>query len=330
MPETETEYFLKNGKMRDETKRELSNVLEIQQKEYWSIWIKNKIKDLLLYWKINKNNNPGYKRYYKKYKDLELENKPDNKEIDICNIDTKDYIQTVLEVCQIFWISIPKSAIKWKLYYTKNDDEVWESNSGVRKITIEKSFTWDHYFYKHIFIHEFLHHICEMFFVYKNKVHNMNNWYWFVKKGWSFLTEWFTDLLTYKILCKIQGQKQKYTEENWKILWYTNQIQTITKLMPLISQKLNKSPEYIYNYMMRWYLIKWYKWLNLFYQAFGKNFLKWVMELWTDEEDEIKFIKLVEEDYKQLWFDNPKSAKEYFDHKNKPSQEIGDIMGIER
>ena len=80
--------------------------------------------------------------------------------------------------------------------------------------------------------------------------------------------------------------------------------------------------------MMRWYLIKWYKWLNLFYQAFGKDFLKWMMELWTNNQDKSKFAKLVEENYKQLWFDNPEAAKDYFDTKDPPSIEMRDMMGI--
>lgn len=82
--------------------------------------------------------------------------------------------------------------------------------------------------------------------------------------------------------------------------------------------------------MMRWYIIKWYKWLNLFYQAFGKNFIKWFMWLSTSESDKIKLIELIGNNYDKLWFENLESAMIYFDKKNPPSREIGNIIGIER
>lgn len=323
LPEWETEYFLKHGKMRDGTKRELSEVLEVKNKVYWTRWIINKIKDLLLYWKINKNNNKDHKRYHIKYSQIKSEL---NESKQIIKLKWSKFTENCLNalnlVCNNLWILVNDSVIDWNIYLTqRNPNSKWETFILKREIEICKSTLSTKFVFEKTLMHELFHHIWEVLVIYSDEEVLINNWYWHLK--WIFITEWITELLTHKALFYL------YNENNPIIYWYPFQIESIAKLIDLASKKLNKSQEYIYNYIMRWYLIKWNKWLSIFYNAFGRDFLKWLMELWTDESDKIKFIELVKNNYDKLWFSTQEEAVDYFDPNNKPSQEIGDIMGIE-
>ena len=171
MPETETEYFLKNGKMRDETKRELSNVLEIQQKEYWSIWIKNKIKDLLLYWKINKNNNKDHKRYYRKYSQMKSELNESKQIIKLkWSKLTESCLNSLNLVCNNLWILVNDSVVDWNIYLTeRNPDSKWGAFILKREIEICESTLSTKFVFEKSLIHELFHHIWEVLAIYSDK-----------------------------------------------------------------------------------------------------------------------------------------------------------------
>lgn len=334
-----TEHFLVNGKsinwdekiLSDEVKENWNIVLiyKDQIKEWQKIssiiyameeilWLKIKKIWTIDYYVENHHNlkNPDHilpyiKPHIKRKNEKNYQNKINN----IKNFGKK------------LWININDQIIKSSIYIL-NKDKNWHTKIRWYSESKDRSMyflLWSEDGY--IFYHEYGHHIWE-----QQKIKNFE-WYdydiawWYTSRLWSaFVDEAFTELFAYWCQ-KLEKWKNSNLDPN---INYNFHVKSITQLMRIAAKKINKSNEYIYNYMMRWYLIKWNKWLSIFYNAFGRDFLKWLMELWSKQENKILFIRLVEKYHFILWFSNARSAAKHFDISTNPSQEIGDIAGINR
>lgn len=385
-----TWHFLEHGKMIDWSKKELSDTIKTNKKQYNNRNIALRIKDIFT-WNFNENPENYYiyreeknliwdyvwffeniKRFFgkkflpndiirdyfyiKNRKNLKLfkdvsynwltikwvpnikyftEKKIQNKKIDwykknISYIDTKKepylkYMKIIDDLLTELWFD--------KL--NTNNLEIygynWKIRSSIRKYIWWTCFTHQKFMIistdneskiPHIFFHEIIHYICRRFLIKNTKDDNFEYSYW--KSYWeTFIDESFTDCLTYRALKKLNWGNGKLSQN----IWYPDHIKILWKLIDLASKKLNKTPEYIYNYMMRWYISKWYKWLNLFYQAFWKEFVKWLIDGILTKS---KFYKIAKKYKLNIWFGTDKELFEYFDNKTPPSKEIGDVMWIER
>ena len=197
----------------------------------------------------------------------------------------------------------------------------WMSSNSARSMHLsQKSYESDNF----VFYHEMFHLIWELFVVNWKRIN------WYARASWSWLLlEWCTDVLWFWVL-KIEtwSNSKLYPHSDW----YQNMVIRLAKFIDLASKKSGKTLEYIYKYLMRWYIIKWYLWLDIFYRSFDEDeeIIRNLIELWFEDQDELIFMNFLKKKYKELGFINEQNVIDYFDKKNKPSKEIGDIMWIER
>lgn len=307
LPEWETEYFLKYGKIKNWTKRKLSDVIKFKNNEG--------IYENIEYNKIQENKNKISNTFddledirvsFLKYNQINI-NEISNFE-EVWYEYFEKYYEIIKEVLLEIWIELPIDVInlKWYIYNWVNLWPIyWFSDGKFREIVLDKNHN------SFMVFHELIHHISEKFW---NK---QRSWY---RKDYLFLNEWFTDILAYRA-------NKILTWNNVKIIKssYAYEVKYIAKLIDYISKDTLESHEYIYKYLARWYFIKWYKWLNIFYKSFWWEFVKKILELNIYEEN--KSIKYLNKYCTKSFFEK---IIQYLTLDIKPSKEVGDIMGIER
>lgn len=271
-----------------------------EKKHLLSFWIKKKILNELM------NNITEDEKVVKLAKYMFWKNKinPQNKKTDS---DFKDEMLIIYDVLWILWLKLDESLQKSSIYIFKEFYNIYGACLNEYRI-IGINDKWSEKESKHTFYHEYWHHIWEL--IYSKNKDQRNSWY-----KWDYINECFAECFAYMCIYKELWVKTNIMEFPNSCIY---QIIDTLKLIILASKKLNIDILDIYNYMLRWYFMKWYKWLNLFYHAFWGDFLQWFMCLWTNEKDEINFIKLSKRYYKNLWFQNKDEVEYYFAHQNIP------------
>lgn len=305
-----TWYFLEHGKMIDWSKRELSDVLKTDKTDYEN---KNKLENISF--DIIETNKPyatDTQRYVLEHylKRNWLNDSKINKFEKVWFKYFTKHFDIIQQELSDVWIILNKNQykkIKWFIYKWDIDYTSW-----VRWCHYKSNIVlWNNPHEITIF-HELAHYIS-------------NKWY---KSKWDFLNECFTEIFAYRCCKKMKWKNEKL---NW---WHYWSINIISKMIELISIKISIKPEYILDYMIRWYFAKWNKWLNLFYKVFWKSFLKSLMLLWTEKKEDLenykKMIINLSKWYREFWFNSNHEFLKYFDSSNKPSKEISDIIWIER
>ena len=241
----------------------------------------------------------------------------------------KEEITTMRKALEYLWLFAWNETFFAEFYKKKfwSLNASWRSSMHDRRIELYT----DRKFVKY---HEYWHHISEFnkktmwwYSSYKNSKQQLRN---------TVFNEWFTELWAY--LCCKNEQWWKYKINHWaKYDEYVNFILKIIDLINIKNPELSK--EYIYKDMMKWYFIKWYKWLNLIYKTFGKDIIKEITNLYDRDViyDKQKrwfnytnIDKLIDIYYNKFWFNSIQESRKYFNYKNKPSNELLEISWIQR